>query len=151
MKGLIQILFVLVASGRSFSQVAPVFYNLSTNNGLSYIGVTDICVDKNDNLWVGTGNGLNVFNGKTTEKYYAAEYPALETSNIKEVACDKNNRVWVLNADGHVAMFDEKRNLHKAILLENNIVIRLMNFLLTPEGEIFIRSENGIFQFVADY
>jgi len=64
------------------SQTTPTFYTLNTSNGLSYIGVSDICVDKKGNLWVGTGNGLNVFNGRTTEKYFSSEYPQLENSNI---------------------------------------------------------------------
>jgi ligand-binding sensor domain-containing protein len=89
MKRIIVIAFAFGIWGTLLSQTNPVFYNLNTTNGLSYIGVNDICVGQKGNLWIATGNGLNMFNGRTTEKYYASEYPQLESSNIFSVACDK--------------------------------------------------------------
>ena len=140
------LLFILVC-GKLLSQINPVFYTLNTTNGLSYIGVNDICVDKKGSLWIATGNGLNVFNGRTTERYYSSEYPQLLNSNILSVSCDKLNRVWIVTAAGGLAMMDEKRNLHKIVLLRDGMTTKVFKILQTPSGEIYICAEKGIYKF----
>jgi putative methionine-R-sulfoxide reductase with GAF domain/ligand-binding sensor domain-containing protein len=147
LKKAITILIFFVACRDLLSQPNPIFYTLSTSNGLSYIGVTDICVDKKGSLWIATGNGLNVFNGRTTEKYYASEYPQLENSNIFSVACDRNNRIWMTTAAGYVSMLDEKRKMHRVSLRRNGVRLRAFSFLQTPDGRFYIYAQNGIFQF----
>jgi len=128
------------------------FQHLNTSNGLSYLGVTNACLDKKGNLWIGTGNGLNMFNGKTVEKYFAADYPQLVNNNIAFVTCDNKNRIWVLSAGGSVSMFDEQRHLHKISLYENNTPVRvrwILNFesagvgLFTNSGNYLFNKETG--------
>ena len=133
--------------GKLLSQPNPVFYTLSTSNGLSYIGVNDICVDKKGNLWIGTGNGLNVFNGKTTEKYYSSEHPQLNNNNILTVTCDNNNRIWILTGGGRVTMLDERRRLHKVSLWKESDHRRTFSILQTPAGQIYLYASKGLYQF----
>jgi GAF domain-containing protein/ligand-binding sensor domain-containing protein len=147
MKRIIVIAFAFGIGGILLSQTNPVFYNLNTTNGLSYIGVNDICVGQKGNLWIATGNGLNMFNGRTIEKYYASEYPQLESSNIFSVACDKDNRIWMTTAVGYVSMLDEKRKMHRVSLRRNGDRLRAFSFLQTPDGRFYIYVQNGIFQF----
>ena len=68
-------LFLLILTGclQALAQGNITFRHLNTSHGLSYLGVTDMCTDKKGNLWIGTANGLNMFNGKTVEKYFATE------------------------------------------------------------------------------
>ena len=147
LKKIFAISIFFVACQCLLSQTNPTFYTLNTSNGLSYIGVSDICVDKKGNLWVATGNGLNVFNGRTTEKYFASEYPQLENSNILWVSCDKNDRIWVITAGGHVTMLDEKRKLHKIALMRDNKPVKTFSFLQTPEGFVYLYAEKGLYQY----
>ncbi|HEV8272230.1 MAG TPA: histidine kinase [Chitinophagaceae bacterium] len=147
MKKIFAISIFFVACQCLLSQTNPTFYTLNTSNGLSYIGVSDICVDKKGNLWVGTGNGLNVFNGRTTEKYFASEYPQLENSNILWVSCDKNDRIWIITAGGHVTMLDEKRKLHKIALVRDNKPVKTFSFLQTPDGSVYLYAEKGLYQY----
>ena len=147
MKKFIIIAFVFGIWGTLLSQTNPVFYNLNTTNGLSYIGVNDICVGQKGNLWIATGNGLNMYNGRTTEKYYASEYPQLESSNILSVICDRGNRIWMITGVGYVSMLDEKRKMHKVSLRRNGVRLRAFSFLQTPDGRFYIYAQNGIFQF----
>src|SRR5882757_4448642 len=114
------ILLIVFGIFKAPAQLNIVFQHLNTSNGLSYIGVNDMCADKKGNLWIATGNGLNMFNGKTTEKYFVSEYPQLQNSNILHVTCDSSNRVWVLAANGYVSMLDEKRQFHRVALYEKN-------------------------------
>jgi len=147
LKKTIAIFIFFIARQELLSQPNPIFYTLNTSNGLSYIGITDICVDKKGNLWVATGNGLNVFNGRTTEKYYASEYPQLENSNILGVSCDKYNRIWVITAGGHVTMLDENRKLHKIVLLKDKTPVKTFSFLQTPDESIYLYAERGLYQY----
>jgi len=130
------------------------FQHLNTTNGLSYIGVHSMCVDKKGNLWIGTGNGLNMFNGKTVEKYFASDYPQLQSSNIQTVVCDVKNRIWVLTSGGFVTMIDEKRQLHRVSVYEENKWIRTNQIfnsdkygaiLYTGKGNYSLK-ENGLFR-----
>ena len=119
------------------------FRHLNTSNGLSYIGVSDMCTDKRGNLWIGTGNGLNMFNGKTVEKYFSTEYPQLQNSNIIHVACDNNNRVWVLTANGNVTIVDEKRKFHRVSLYDKSTFIKTRWILDSQNGNLMLFTSNG--------
>ena len=113
-----------VASLRGSSQLThPLpnihFYQLTTAEGLTDNYIYTMAVDQGGYLWVGSGEGLNMFNGKTVEKYFKAEYPALVSDFIRQIACDNQNRLWILNGDGNVTMIDEVRNFHRIGLWEN--------------------------------
>ncbi len=125
----------------NFSTIS--FQHLTTANGLSYGRVYDICTDKLGNTWIATGNGLNMFNGKTVTKYYVADYPQLISNNISQVICDKNNRIWVLTDKQHVIMIDEQRHLHKVTLYHNNKTIKTTALLCTKSSGAVLLTEKG--------
>src|SRR5512138_3732597 len=54
------------------------FYQLTTVQGLSDSYIGEMCLDKSGNLWVPTGDGLNMFNGKKVTRYFKQEYPQLD-------------------------------------------------------------------------
>jgi ligand-binding sensor domain-containing protein/putative methionine-R-sulfoxide reductase with GAF domain/anti-sigma regulatory factor (Ser/Thr protein kinase) len=147
MKRIIIIALAFGIRGTLLSQTNPVFYTLNTTNGLSYTGVNSICIGQKGNLWIATGNGLNMFNGRNVEKYYASEYPQLENSNILSVNCDKDNRIWMIMAVGYVSMLDEKRKMHRVSLRSNGDRLRAFSFLQTPDERFYIYAQKGIFQF----
>ncbi|MCX6317898.1 MAG: histidine kinase [Bacteroidetes bacterium] len=126
-----------------------VFQHLSTANGLSYLGVNDICTDQKGNLWIGTGNGLNVFNGKTNDKYFANEYPALQSSNVSQVVCDSSNRVWVLTQGGYLTLFDQQRKLHRLAIYENKKHVKVLRIVRTPAGRVYLYTPGGNYSLAA--
>jgi ligand-binding sensor domain-containing protein/putative methionine-R-sulfoxide reductase with GAF domain len=147
LKKIVVILFSFGVWGKLMSQSNPVFYNLNTANGLSYIGVNDMCVDKKGNLWVATGNGLNMFNGKIVDKYFASEYPQLQSSNIVHVICDNQNRIWVLTAGGYVSMLDENRQLHRVSIYRDNKWARAFWIFNSSKNGISIYAPKGNYVF----
>ena len=126
------------------------FRHLSTANGLSYLGITDMCTDSKGNLWIGTGNGLNQFNGQITERYYATEYPQLQNSNIVHVACDRMDRIWVLTTNGNLTIVDEKRKFHRAGLYLNNEFLKTRWILDTKDGHFLLFTSAGHYQLKKD-
>lgn len=123
-----------------------VFQNLHTTNGLSYGGLNGICTDVKGNLWIATGNGLNMFNGKVLEKYFATEYPQMDNSIINQVTCDSSNRIWILTEGGHLAMLDEKRKMH-AFRLNKSNAVTVNRVLNSPLGDIILFTGNQFYLF----
>lgn len=112
-------------------------------HGLSYLGVVDMCTDLEGNLWIGTGNGLNMFNGKTVERYFATEYAQLQNSYITHVACDRKNRIWVLTANGNMTIIDEKRKFHRLGLYDKGQFVKT-RWVIGPEyGNLLLFTSKG--------
>ena len=122
------------------------FRHLTTANGLSYLGISDMCTDSKGNLWIGTGNGLNKFNGQMTERFFATEYPQMQNSNVIHVACDQNDRIWVLTANGNLTIVDEKRRFHRAGLYRDGNFIRTRWILESPRGHLMLFTGEGHFR-----
>jgi ligand-binding sensor domain-containing protein/putative methionine-R-sulfoxide reductase with GAF domain/anti-sigma regulatory factor (Ser/Thr protein kinase) len=143
LKRIFIIAFISLSVLKISAQSNPVFQHLNTSNGLSYLGVSSMCTDKKGNLWIGTGNGLNMFNGKTVEKYFATEYPALQNSNVLQVVSDSSDRIWVLTAGGHVTMLDEKRQMRRVSVYEQNEYVKTLWILNSGRHGITLFTTNG--------
>ena len=121
------------------------FYQLTTAQGLSDNYVNSLAVDKNGNLWIATGEGLNMFNGKTVTRYFHSEYPALQNDYHRQVICDELNRIWLLTQDGNVTMIDENRVFHHVGLYDDGKSIYTRWLLLTKSNGVVLYTRNGLF------
>ena len=106
-----------------------------------------MCADQKGNIWIATGNGLNMFNGKTTEKFFASEHPELGSSNILHVLCDNNDRIWVLSATGNITILDESRQFHRVSLFDSSKVVRINGMLKTTNATICLYTAKGNYTF----
>src|SRR5215471_5476694 len=89
------------------------FNQLNSDQGLSDNYVWSICLDKTGNLWIATGDGLNMFNGKNVTRFFKQEHPQLRSDNHREIICDDQNRIWTISVDGFVTVIDENRRFHR--------------------------------------
>ncbi|HEY3385608.1 MAG TPA: histidine kinase [Saprospiraceae bacterium] len=142
-KIIIQFLIILIICTEAIAQGNITFRHLNTSHGLSYLGVSDMCTDKKGNLWIGTANGLNMFNGKTVEKYFATEYPQLQNSNIVHVTNDSMDRIWVLTVNGNLTLVDEKRKFHRIGLYDEDKMIKVRWLIESQQGHIYLFTSNG--------
>ena len=88
------------------------FHNITTLNGLSDNSVQQATIDRTGFVWICTSEGLNRYDGREMKNYYKENVPALRNNNIREVLCDKKNRLWVRSFGGYIAMLDEQRKWH---------------------------------------
>ena len=102
-----------------------------------------MCADEKGNLWISTGNGLNMFNGRTVEKYFATDHPQFYNSAALDVVCDKKNRLWVLTYGGGITMIDEKRQFHRIALYEGKEWVRTLRILNTDKHGAILYTPNG--------
>jgi ligand-binding sensor domain-containing protein/putative methionine-R-sulfoxide reductase with GAF domain len=130
-------------------QASILFYQLNTSHGLSDNYIYDMCTDKGGNLWIATGEGLNMFNGKTVVKFFRQEYPQLDNDFIRQVICDDKNRIWVLTENGNIAVIDEQRRFHRVGLYNNGNLIPTRRILHTRSKGIILFTQGYHYVFTA--
>jgi ligand-binding sensor domain-containing protein len=91
------------------------FFHLNMANGLSDNFVSSLAIDKQGFLWIGTLEGLNVFDGYSITSYFKKRQPELASNNIIHLTCDRNNRIWMGSNEG-ASWLDEKRIFHRVIV-----------------------------------
>jgi ligand-binding sensor domain-containing protein len=123
------------------------FYQLNSLHGLSGNYINAMCTDKNGNLWIGTAEGLNRFNGKTVTKYLAQEYPQLANNNIQALVTDSENRIWIRCEGGVIAILDEDRRFHKLALYENNKKVTVRKIMHAATLGIVLYTDKGFYTY----
>lgn len=91
------------------------FHHVNTSHGLSANNVLSVAIDKNGFLWIGTNEGLNVFDGHQVTVFKKDNYPAIASNNIIHLTCDNRNRIWLGSYEG-VTWVDENRKFHRVVL-----------------------------------
>lgn len=122
------------------------FYHLTTAQGLSDNYVWDMCQDKTGNLWVGTQDGLNMFNGRSVSWFLSENHPQLNSDYIRKLYCDELNRIWVFTQGGYTALIDENRKFHKIILYDSAKPVTHRWLLHTAEHGAVIFTKKGFFK-----
>ena len=86
------------------------FRNYSVNNGLSQNMPMAIHQDQNGLMWIGTKDGLNLFDGYTFRIFkYDPDNPySLSDSHITFIYEDSFSRLWVGTLNGRLHYFDRK-------------------------------------------
>ncbi len=75
------------------------FYQLLNNN------VNTVAIDKNGTAWCGTDSGLSVFDGTYWNNYTVAD--GLVDNDIRAIAIDSVNNVWIATYGGGVSEFSD--------------------------------------------
>jgi len=88
------------------------FSNLNTSNGLSENNVQSVAIDKNGFLWIGTIDGLNVYDGYSITTFKKETQPEIANNNIIHMTCDSRNRLWLGTHEG-ISWLDENRKFHR--------------------------------------
>ena len=91
------------------------FNHVNASNGLSDNQVLSLAIDKSGFLWVGTVDGLNVYDGYSVTNFSKDEYSTLASNNVIHLLCDKQNRVWLGTPEG-INWLDENRKFHRVVL-----------------------------------
>jgi ligand-binding sensor domain-containing protein/putative methionine-R-sulfoxide reductase with GAF domain len=125
------------------------FNQLNSDQGLSDNYIYDMCTDKNGNLWVATGDGLNMFNGKKVTRFFKQEYPQLRSDDYREVLCDEHNQVWVMSSAGDVTLIDDNRRFHRVSFYQKEKPVRIRWVLYTKNQGVMLLTSDGVYSYVA--
>ncbi len=123
------------------------FFQLSVTQGLSSGLTNAMCTDKNGNLWIGTPEGLNRFNGKTVVNFFSRNVPQLKNDDILELVCDAENFLWIKCAGGHITLLDAQGNFHKVSIVENEVPVPVLRILKTGGPGVILFTARGFYSF----
>ena len=147
-------MFFLFFQALSFVAVSQVqnwkFDHLSVRQGLSYGSVTMVYQDKSGFMWMGTEDGLNLYNGYdfTAFRYDPADSTSISNNSIHEITEDKDGALWIgtqggLNRyDRALNNFERFRNIpnNKESLSNNEVT----SVLLDSKKRLWVGTGKGL-------
>jgi hypothetical protein len=148
--------------------VQSLFSNGTATLVSQFSNISSIAEDHYNQLWVGTGTGVVVYNNPDKVFDPGAFYgrqpsledgegifkPILEKERVTSIAIDGGNRKWFGTMNSGIFLFDEGGNhllkhfdISNSPLLSNHIV----SLAISPgSGELFIATKNGLVSYKAE-
>lgn len=124
------------------------FRTLSVDDGLSQNTVWAIMQDKNNKIWIGTGDGLNRYDGYSFTTYYHTSNDSLSIAdnNIRSLCTDAEGTIWVGTLVGLSGYNRDTDNFTNYSL--DNIPIQVLEIVDIPQqNSLFLATNNGLISF----
>lgn len=124
-----------------------IWVNYNTENSdISTNNITDICIDDNNTIWIGTAHDgiIKIKNGN--KEFIRTGNSSLPDNIINKIKKDDNNNIWVGTSTGLVKIVDETLITYTTINSEipNNYI---QDFDFDDRGYIWIGTGNGLARF----
>jgi signal transduction histidine kinase/ligand-binding sensor domain-containing protein/CheY-like chemotaxis protein len=126
-------------------------------NSISNNVITDIFCGRDGKLWLGTENGLNLYDEELDlfTRFYSLsdDTNSISANHIVRMAEDKNGNLWVATVNGGLSQFNKKKKQFERYTLSDNNGIKITsNFLRTiyadSEGMLWVGTiDKGVFAF----
>ena len=96
------LLFILCCCFNRVDANDITFSHITTENGLSQYTVNTIYQDENGLIWIGTGNGLNRYNGNEIKVYKRSRNSdkTLLHNVISQITGNRNGEIYILGPTG---------------------------------------------------
>jgi len=122
------------------------FLKLSVDKGLSQSTVTAIAQDAQGNIWLGTLDGLNRYDGYGFEVFHAdtVRDGALNDNSISALRLCSDGRLWIGTSTG-LSCYDFREQRFCNYTLAHNTV-RVVDILETREG-LMVATDTGVLTF----
>jgi signal transduction histidine kinase/ligand-binding sensor domain-containing protein/DNA-binding NarL/FixJ family response regulator/HPt (histidine-containing phosphotransfer) domain-containing protein len=156
MKVQITVLFIFIGIICSFAQNQLRFDRITIEDGLSHTTVHSIFQNKDGLIWIGTEDGLNIYNGYTfkTYKFHAKNPYSISSNVIKSIFRDKKGTVWIGTENGLNRYIPEKDGFISFKKEENNpeglTDNHIRKIVADQKGNLWLATNNGVTQ-VVDY
>ncbi|WP_027137437.1 hybrid sensor histidine kinase/response regulator transcription factor [Gaetbulibacter saemankumensis] len=145
------IIIILLFASNCFTQTQPVFKKIGPEHGLSYTRVTSIVKQQHGYVWIGTGNGLNKFDGKKI-KVYNEQNSNLTSNNITDLLIDSKQRIWIATSGGlnlYNTLKDTFVTFQKGI--ESSFPSNEINTIFEDShGNLWLGTNNGLSLYIED-
>ena len=119
------------------------FSHLTTDDGLSQFSVNSLYIDERGNIWAGTREGLNRYNGNDIKSFKLKKNDpsSLFSNTVLRVTGNRNGKVYLLCTDG-VAEFDLITQRFKTLLQGSVDAIYFNEKLyIAKKNEIYVFNE----------
>ncbi|UXP32720.1 methyl-accepting chemotaxis protein [Reichenbachiella agarivorans] len=133
----ILLIFLLLPNIGSTQSSAIRFRKVSLSEGLSFNTVNSITQDLLGFLWVGTEDGLNLYDGTkfTVYKNDPEDSLSIPSNAINEVYVDGQNRVWIATNNG-LCLYD--RNLNKFRSIASTLGMTITGITMLDQNTLWL-------------
>ncbi|HTE25304.1 two-component regulator propeller domain-containing protein [Flavitalea sp.] len=122
------------------------FSKLNASHGLSENNARTLTIDKNGFLWIGTSQGLNLYDGYTVRTYFKEHNPELPSDVIVEVKADSKNNVWIGTPEG-ASWLDKNRRFHRVTINDTLQKFGCPSIFETKKYGIILFGDKGQFYY----
>lgn len=123
------------------------FNNLSVKDGLSENNITSLLRDSRGFLWIGTGYGLNRYDGQTIIKYTndINSKNTISSNGIRDLYQDKDGLIWI-GTIKELNLYNPR--LEKFSHFPINEKIEILKITPHNNDTLYLATTTGLFQFV---
>lgn len=124
------------------------FKTLSVDEGLSQNTIWCIMQDKSGKMWIGTGDGLNRYDGYSFTTYYHTPDDSLSIANnhIRSLCTDAEGNIWIGTLVG-LSRYNVRTNNFTNYSLRDT-PIQVFAIIDMPQKDIlFLATDNGLITF----
>ena len=121
---------------------------LDTLNCLSNNDVRTIYRDKEDNIWVGTFDGLNLYNAASDNFTHFKANNGLTSNTVISVFEDSKSDLWAGTLGGGLNLYDRKKKMFSAYAFPNSLNYSIINSINEDDkGFIWVGTNRGLINF----
>jgi ligand-binding sensor domain-containing protein/putative methionine-R-sulfoxide reductase with GAF domain len=103
-------------------------------------------MDRDGLLWIGTADGLNVFDGYSITSYSREQVPEFPSNSFAQLTVDSGNRLWICFAEG-ICWMDAKRNFHRVKLQDTITQFNGQAVIETKSAGLLLQTDRGQFNY----
>jgi|GEM_PF-1281732 len=124
------------------------FRHLSTDNGLSHKNIHALLQDSHDFIWIGTKNGLNIYNGYTVQTLVndPKNAESLPSNDVRALAEDQEGYIWVGTYDNGLIRLNPRTKKGKVYTTSNTKALTtntISTIYCDKKGNIWIATFGG--------
>jgi ligand-binding sensor domain-containing protein/serine phosphatase RsbU (regulator of sigma subunit) len=121
------------------------FVSFSKKNGLSDNQVWAICTDVDGRYWLGTNEGITIYEPKDQSFEYLTTDKGLRVNNVRALVKDNANNIWIGTWGGKLVKYDYLKKKVLAVPALDDIVNILVSCLMIDkQNRLWIGSTEGI-------
>ncbi|MEM8889724.1 MAG: two-component regulator propeller domain-containing protein, partial [Bacteroidota bacterium] len=137
--------------GKEEYKIKHFFYNKEKKTTISAPNVHSICEDAQHRLWVGTVNGLNLYDRERENFTHFHKGDGLPSNFIKDIIQLENGDFWISTAKGMAKMTESEQGFEFEIFTKSDGLqadeFFFNSFYLTEKKELFVGGVNGFNHF----
>ena len=114
--------------------------NFTTSDGLANNAVRSLFLDSKNALWIGTENGVSLYEGGTFTNLYKQD--GLSQNSCWGICEDTNNNMWFASYGGGVTKFDGKN--FKVFTILNGLAHNKTRKVFSYKDKVIVATEFGV-------
>lgn len=121
----------------------------NNKNSISSNRINDIKLDKNNNLWIATDQGLDFFDTQNLKFIHYGQENGLNTNYLLSIQLDKDKNVWI-SSDKGISNFELHSKTFSNYDFNDGVLLNAGCSFQSQSGELFFGGPEGINAFSVD-